>query len=142
MRIDAPTMLVFVLVIDAVLFLGGTAIADISGGSNSFYGYNGTLIQEADSGVGDYQVSQVTEDEIPGSTNSVDPDTGGFFTDIFRSVRNWILSTTGVAYVLGFINAFPNFLAALGLPVVVTFTLGAIWHILGLFALASFIWGR
>lgn len=138
--IDAKNMLVFILLIDAILFLGGTAVAEISGAN--FYGLENTLIQEADAGDGTMIVKEAGESDIPGATSGVDPETGGFFTDLFRSARNWLLSTTGVAYVIGFINALPNFLAVIGLPQAVVFTLGAIWHIMGVFALANFLWGK
>lgn len=137
----AAELLILILCIDAMLFLVNVAVYDING--SEFYGYNATIIKNADTGGGNYDVSQLSESDIPSSTSTVDPETGAFFTDIFRSVRNWIFQNIpGAQTVTMAINALPHFLSAIGLPQIFVFAIGAVWHLFGIFTLVAFIWGR
>lgn len=135
-------MLLVVLAIDLMLFFGGYAVADINPDSD-FYSYGDTVLQRADAGDGSFEVRSLNSSDLPGSTASVDPETGSFFTDLFRSARNWLLSNVpGAQTVYMVVNAVPNFLSAIGLPQVFVFGVGALWHMLGAFLLVSFLWGR
>lgn len=137
----ASEMLILVLCIDAMLLLVNVAVFDING--TNFYEYDGSVLKNADAGDGTYVLRELSEEDIPSATQSVDTETGGLFTDIFRSVRNWLFENIpGAQTVTMAINAVPNFLAAIGLPQIAVFTLGAVWHLFGIFTLVSFIWGR
>jgi len=136
---NAKLMLLFVLCIDVVFLLRRYAMVDDGGGG--FYGYDGRIESQADSGAGTYVVAQANASDLPSSTEAVDPEaTTGFFTDIFRSTKNWLLEFTGAYEVWDTINAVPNFLNSIGLPTLVSFTLGGLWHIFGIFTLISFLW--
>lgn len=143
MAMDAKAMLLLILLIDLVLFFGSYAVTQINPDSG-FWDYEGSLISKADTGDGDYEVREVSATDIPDGTQAVDPDNqAGFFTDIFRSVRNWIFSNVpGAEALVSVVNALPNFLKAIGLPQVFVFGVGALWHTLGVFLLISFVWGR
>ncbi|MCA1800044.1 MAG: hypothetical protein LC650_01975 [Actinobacteria bacterium] len=139
---DAKVMLFIMLGIDIMLFGVSYAVADLNPAMD-FYGYDGSIAKVADTSSGAYETRAVTGADIPGGPDTVDPETGGFFTDITRSVRNWLFDNIpGAKTAVMVINAVPSFLSAVGAPQVFVYIVGAFWHIAGLFMLISFVWGR
>ena len=125
-----------------ILFLSQAAIIDV----NPEFGQNLTV--NCQSGllgvIGDCEtlgLDQDPKDSLPGGGNAVQEDTN-FFTDIFSSIKNWILDITPVSYVLDILKAPMNLLKAMKAPDVVSFALGTAWYGLNLFLVIAFIWGR
>lgn len=121
--------------------MGQTAITAINPDSGTtLYIYEAGLAQSND--VGNYTVTTDAIGDLPAGASSVSPETGNIFTDIFSSIKGWIASTTGLKYVIGIVNAVPNFLKVLGLPSEFTFIIGSIWHTLTVLLLALLMWGK
>lgn len=134
--------LIFVVVLDAFLFMGQVAIDDINpAGHTEFFDKAASITAEND--LGNYSLDQDVLGKLPQGEGSVSPETGNIFTDIFTSIKSWIAETTGLNYLLSYVNAFPNFLAAIlpGAPVFV-FIIGSMWHTINVFAIVLLIWGR
>lgn len=135
-------ILLIVLAIDMFLMLGQIAVADINP-DFQFYNSTGNLIGTENKG--NYELAEVTDlnSLLPTTTQSVTGDTdSGIFTEVFTNIKNWFLNTTGLSYLIMFINAVPNFLKAIGLPPILSFSLGALYHIITIFLAVSYIWGR
>ena len=75
--------------------------------------------------------------------NTVAEDEGNWFTDTFKTVKNWLLGATGVKYIIAVLNALPSFVSALfgTTYAVYGFAIGWLWHIMSFFALIFWIKG-
>lgn len=133
-------LLLLVLAVDGFLFMGQTIIMDINPDGPVFYQYSRTLLKDNDAG--NYTLDETAVSQLPTGTASVDPDTGNFFTDIFATAKDWIVESTGIGYIIAIVNAFPNFLKALGLPNIFVFIVGSIWHTFTIFLITLLLLGR
>lgn len=133
------TMVLFLYQLSIDKIAEEEGIADIT---NIGFNYNESNIKQFDSG--DYTLDASIEDTVqslPTEDNSGDiGEDGNWFTDTFKSVKNWLLDVTGIKYVLDVLNAFPNFLTHL-LPKEVAFALGYLWNAATIFALIFWIKG-
>jgi len=125
---DIIMALATVLFIDVLLFFAQTGMTELNPGGVQIYTYQDSLLSRYDAG--GYTLNQSTTEEFPSSTNTVSVQAGdNFFTDIFASIKNWVIDTVpGAKYVVGVIDAVPNMLKSFGLPKEMSFGLGAIWH--------------
>lgn len=107
----------------------------------SVFSYDGSHIKEFNKGdTTAYELESNFSGKIPGGSGQIADGDGNIFTDVFKVVRNWLLSVTGIKYILGVLNAVPNFLT-LFLPNPIAFALGYVWHSLNLFALIFWLKG-
>jgi hypothetical protein len=107
----------------------------------NYFNYDGSHIAEFNNGdTNTYELNANYTDTLPGGSGEVTEASGNVFTDTFKAIRNWLLSVTGLKYVLGVLNAIPNFLS-LFLPNQIAFALGYMWHALTLFSLIFWIKG-
>lgn len=133
--------------LNLLLFLTQTGIDKVSleeniADPNTYFSYDGSQVQAFNKGAnGTYQLDDDYENSLPGGSSSVEESSGNIFTDTFKSIRNWVLDKTGVKYIIGALNALPNFLKLLGLPPEVSFAFGYLWHIATLFSLVFWIKG-
>ena len=77
------------------------------------------------------------------SGGSVD-ENNNFFTDPIKSFKNWFLDSTGIRYVLNFLNVVPD---AMGIIFgnefkAIGFAVGWLWHILSVFAVITWFKGN
>lgn len=134
------TALLFVLMMNVFFFVGQTSIDYINpDGPTSFFNYQESWIQGKDSG-------NFTLDEdisIPQAQTSVSVDEGGnIFTDTWRTLSEWLTSSIpGYDLLERMINGPNYFLKAAGLPAEISFAIGWLWHILGVFLFIAFIRG-
>ena len=145
---SAVIALVLVLAIDLMLFFGQysiNALAREAGitDNQQFYNYEGSSLSKADSS-GNTQVNglHTVTNDTKSEFEKINPPTTNIFYDVFVSVKNWILDSTGLGYLFNMVNAFPNFLQAIGLPEPIPFGLGAVWHILTIYLIVQVIFGR
>lgn len=136
--------LVMVLSINFLLFISQVSIEKTAesegfGQFTDYYNYEDGLLSEYDTG--NYTVKSTFTDELPETEGSVSTETGNFFTDLFGTVKNWFLDTTGIKQASAVVNAFPNALKNIGTPEEIAFSLGALWHILTLFLIVMVIRG-
>jgi len=125
--------------------LAQTNVAEEEGitAHTSFFNYDGSHIQNFDAG--NYTLDEDITSQLPTGSGQadVDEDTGNFFTDTFRTMKNWLLETTGLKYVIGVLNALPNFVKIIfpAKYAKVSFALGYLWNALVIFALVFWLKG-
>lgn len=132
----AVLALLFVLMVNILFFFAQLGMADVNPDAPQLMNYNGSHIQGYDKG--NYTLIEFSADELPEPEAQVNTE-GNFFTDIFSSMKNWFLDLPGVSHVVGIVNAVPNFLKAIGLPIEVSYALGYLWHALSVFLVVMFI---
>lgn len=132
------TGLLITLTINMFLFLGQLAFESVNPSARIF-DRTTTLLNDADAG--GYVINQSISGNLPASEASVSPTTGNVFTDLFTSIKGWILDSTGAKYIVAFLFAVPNFLKAMSLPGAFTFVVSAFWYSYNFFLLLMFLWG-
>lgn len=107
------------------------------------FNYEGSHIAGFDSG--NYTLNEDIASQLPSGTgsSSVDEDDGNIFTDTFKTVKNWLLETTGLKYVISVLNALPNFVKLIFTAEYdsVAFALGYLWNALVVFAIVFWLKG-
>lgn len=141
---DAGKALLIVLAIDLFFMFAQVGMAQINPEAD-FYSTDGNLLSDYSSG--NYTILEVDADNLqtilPSSTEAVtNDDAGNVFTDLVKSVRNWFLDTTGLSYIAKTVNAVPNFLMTIHLPIEIVYGLGALWHGYTIFLFIMLVWGR
>jgi len=133
MKIEAA--LFFIIAINFMLFLTQTGITKVATSEglegSEFFNYSGSFIGNFDTG--NYNLNESVEGILPSGAGQIEPESGNFFTDTFSTIKNWLLQATGVKYLIGIVNAFPNFIKQIGLPLEISFALGFLWHSLTIF---------
>lgn len=132
---------IFVLALNFVMFVSGGAIASL-GGDNPF--------NYADNPLGTFNAGNETNPEVPADpgellptgVQAVEPDTGGFFTDIFSSIKNWLVDATGLGWVLAILSGPKVLLATMGFPAALAWAITALWYGVSLVIISSYIFGR
>lgn len=135
MTSSATVGLVFVLSVQLLLFLSSTAAGELNPGS-SFTNVNGSLID------GQMQDSSGIPGALPSGEGDVEPPSGIFYTDFFRSAKSWITGVPGISFIYNVLVAPYSVLAMTGLPVLYVNALGSFWYLLMLFVFVAFLWGR
>jgi len=133
--------LIIMLTIQAMLMLGQASVLELNPAASIFYDGDGTMLESFDEG----NYTLTTADplaDLPGGSDGVGETDGNIFTDIFQTVKNWVLDTTGAQYVLDLLSAPTTLLNTIGLPAIFAFALGAIWYGTMLFYIISWIFGR
>jgi len=133
--------LAIILCVNMFLFLGNQAVLEVGGGNSGLIDYDNDLIGKFN--VGNNTNPQLSEDVVnilPSGEGSISPETGNFFTDTFSAIKNWFVEATGLDYLLGIVNALPNFLKRF-LDPVLAYAIGFLWHALTVFLIVSFIKG-
>lgn len=124
--------LLFVLFLNVTLFTAQLAIIEIDPESSlNYFNYDGSYPQRYDEN--DYTLKDFELTDLPTTETSVSEE-GNFFTDIFASIKNWLIDTIpGASTLLAIVNTVPNFLKAMGLPKEISYILGWCWHLLTVF---------
>lgn len=122
-----------------------TNLAEDNGISSQtkLFNYEGSHIASFDAG--NYTLDEDIASQLPSGTGDadIDEDTGNIFTDTFKTIKNWLLETTGLKYVISVLNALPNFIKLI-FPAEfesVAFALGYLWNALVVFALVFWLKG-
>jgi len=128
-----------------VIQLGQEKLADENGldDPTKLFNYEGSHISDFDTG--NYTLDDDIASQLPTGTGDadVDEDSGNIFTDTFKTIKNWLLETTGAKYVINVLKALPNFLKLI-FPAEfasVAFALGYLWNALVVFALVFWLKG-
>lgn len=138
---NTTTALVFVMILNVLMFLGQVAILDMNPTGTVYYNSNGSLLTSFDKG-DNILDSDSAIGSLPEADGSISPTTGNLFTDTFSSIKNWFTKTTGLNYLYGIISAPYNLLKAMHLPTAFCFALGTLWYAVTLFLIVSFFWGK
>jgi len=138
-EMDVKFALGVVLMLNFAFFLAQLGI-DVIGGdeATNYFNYDGSMLSKYDDG--DYNLKEFDESDLPESESGVSPE-GNIFTDLFKTVKNWFLDVSGGKYILGIVNAIPNFLKAIGLPNEISFAIGFVWHAMTVFLVVMLLKG-
>lgn len=126
---NLTTALIVILCINAMMFLGQTAVNEL-GNNTVFYDENtGTCIKTNPT------------DSLPATGNSIDPDTGLGYTDDFSAGSSFLNSDKG-SCTASIITAPANFLKYAGLPTAFSWAVMVLWYGLTVFLFVSWLLGR
>ena len=142
---NSITALIFVVVLNALLFMAQFAILDINPSATRFYTTkdDSGIIIERFSANGTYILDDSdSSSKLPTATQSISPTTGNIFTDTFSSIKSWVSVGTGVNYITGMLSAPYNMLKWARLPDAFCFAIGSLWYAISLFIIVSFFWGK
>ena len=137
--------LIFVVFLNVGFFLVQTAIDNTSQtegitSHTKIFNYDGSMIQGYDAG--NYTLTNDVVGQLPQTQSSVSPTTGNTFTDFTTAITGWFLSIPGMKYLVGIINAVPNFIKYLGAPPEITFAIGFAWYSITLVLIILIILGK
>lgn len=141
--------LIIVMAINAVLFMGKVSIMEINPTNTGYhYDCNGNVLSQFErngcNNATSYGLINVNNNSIssqlPSNPTIID-SIGQFFTDIYSSVRNWLLDSLGLSYVLAVLTAPSDFLSMTGLPESFVWVISAFWYGITLFLIVNWFKG-
>lgn len=137
---NVTTALIFVLVLDLLMVISVINMQDlydIAGEKPTFCSNQGTFF------INNNIVNNSNiENLIPGTSEATSPTTGNIFTDVFSSIRNWILGIPGLNYVYIILSSPACAFQLLGLPPGISPLLIGFWYTLNVFLVIAFLWWR
>ena len=133
-----------ILSINLMFFIGQVAVLDTNPDSGKFYDFKTGMFGQFEATGGNTPGSYVlnisdTTLKLPNGASSIDPDTGGTFTDTFTGLKIWVLDSLGLGYILNLLTAPYNFLMMMGLPGDYTFAIGTLWYALSFMILVAWL---
>lgn len=134
---------IFVLGLNLLIFFVGGAITSL-GGSSPFDDAQNPLMK-FNAKEGNFTNPELPANYtgfLPSGVQAVEPDTGGFFTDIFSSIKSWVVDATGLGWLLSILSGPKVLLAAMGLPDALAWAIAALWYGVSILIIASYIFGR
>lgn len=139
--------LTIVLFINLLLFLGQYSAIELNENSPRVFDPEGTLLCDLDVNKcatwGNYTMDDVDPTtRLPSADPSVSEGGGNWFMDIFVNIKSWFTETTGLDFLSNIISAPAFFLETIGLPNVIAWSIGSLWHLIGIFLIISYFWGR
>jgi len=134
----AITGLLFVLLLNVLLFFVQLGMSHANPeNSPIIFNYEDSVLSSYDGG--NYTLNDFDGSELPTSQAQVDTE-GNFFTDTFSTIKNWLLDTTGLRYIISIVNSVPHFFSLI-FPLEIAYALGVLWHGFTVFLLVMFIKG-
>ena len=134
--------LMIVVFLNSMIFLTQVSMININPDSTIFFEYEGSNIAKFDVSDGDYVLNDDISSELPETGNPVAVSLGSnVFTDLFSTLKNWLLKIPGAKYVLMIVNAVPTYIKYFGFPAEIAFALGTMWHIITFVLVIIFIKG-
>jgi hypothetical protein len=79
---------------------------------------------------------------FPGNSQATSPTTGNIFTDVFNSIKNWMLSVPGLNYVYMIISSPACLITQLNLPGGIGGLIAGFWYCITVFLIIAFLWWR
>lgn len=135
----------FVIVLNVFMFLGQVAVLELNEDAGMYFTNEGTLLDNFDSNSGEGEPvldTGGTIDSLPSGAESVSPTTGNVFTDTFSSIKDWMLKSTGLAYLFSILAAPYNILKSMNLPNNFVYAMGTLWYAITFILVLAFIFGR
>lgn len=129
--------LVLVLCINAVFLMANYGVNEYT---ESSFGATDLLDRYGNRTTG--TLNEFNADALPESEDSVSPETGNVFTDMFRTAKSWVLKSTGAGYIIDFLSAPVDLLRSVGLGAQLIFIIGALWYGIFVFLIVSWLLNR
>lgn len=138
--------LVIIMSINVILFISQVSILQINPTGANFYDCQGSLMSSFDVNKckdrGNVSLDQsLAQSNLPSGNPSVDATSGNVFTDLFNTIKNWVLEDLGVKYLLDMVSAPAHFLNMMGLPQPISFALSTLWYAVTFFLFVAWIKG-
>lgn len=139
---DMITAVIIVLSLNLIMFFVGYGLEDL--GADNPFNYEDNALREFNTGNSThFDISSDPANDLPGgAATSISPDTGLSFTDIFTSIKSWLVDATGLGWVLSILSGPKIILAAMGVPLALAWAITALWYGVTLILIVAFIWGR
>ena len=129
------------------LFIAQVSINGICDTCNlNYFDFSGSGMADynAGAGTGNYTIKDFSAADLPQTQVSVS-DSGNYFTDLWSTVKNWLIdSIPGARYVVGMVNAIPNFFKSVvpGDAAPIAFALGYMWQAATVFLIIMWLKGN
>jgi hypothetical protein len=141
--------ILFMLILNTLFFFVNVGMAEVNPylEDNALVNYNDSFMKNYNKGTEANPVlTEFNHDELPskvgGTSSGVFSGVADWFVDVFATISGWLVGVgQGFLYLVNFINSVPNFLSAIGLPGVVVFGFGFLWHTLSIFLVVMFLRG-
>ena len=139
---NVTTALIFVLTLNLLMAVSVVAMTQLWNVDNtdappSFCSNQGDLFYKNSNIVNNSNI----ENMIPGQAQATSPTTGNIFTDVFTSIRNWILGVPGLNYIYIIVSS-PACAFQLLLPPELSPLFIGFWYMITLFLVIAFLWWR
>ena len=132
---------IFVLALNCLMFMVGGGIVAV-GGANPFQ-YEDNALRLFNAGnSSNPDVPSEPGALLPSGVQSISPDTGTYFTDIFNSARNWFFDITGLGWILAILSSPKIILGLMGLGSSLAWAITALWYGVTILIIASYMFGR
>ena len=115
----------FMIFLNFLIFTSQTAVNNLAALSNDtapVYSYTSSYMQGFDAG--NYTLNEDYSSQLPVSNAGVISQLGAYLFPL-QVFLNWLTSFPAV--ILAFLTALPQFLVAMGLPAVLSWSIGFIW---------------
>jgi hypothetical protein len=139
--------LTLMVCITAVLFMGQIAIVEINPTAARYFECRDSLMSTFDRDQclsGNYSLNtEYAQDSThyPAGNPTVSTTSGNIFTDTFNAMKNWILDSTGLSYLMKILTTPFFFLQMMGLDSAFVFALSFIWYSVMFFLFINWIKG-
>jgi len=133
-----------IVFLNVLMYLTTFALAAANPSGTACYNLEGTIIEQTiQTGPDGDTLENDALGSLPDSEGSITPgESTTIFTDIFNNVLSWFQSAPGIKYVYGIVAAPYNILKCMNLPNEFIVGVGALWYLVSLLSLVSFLWGR
>lgn len=132
--------LLVVISINVMLVMGQISAEKINPG------FAGSLVDCKNSPMGQYgncttghYSIDTSAPSLPTSATSVDATTGGVFTDLYNTVKNWFGSIPGVKFVTGLVGAPASFLKGMNLDPDFANLIGGAWWVITTMMIVTYL---
>lgn len=139
---NTTVALMFVMLVNVLMFLTQVAIYDVNPGGSTLYNYNGSVMEDY-GGVNQQLDSDSLDSYLPSPDSTIDEGTGNVFTDAIKSIKKFLLDIPGVKYLTIMVTAPYDILNGIfSEHKEMAFALGTFWWAITIFLIVSFVWGR
>lgn len=134
--------LVFVLTLNVLMAMAQISVINLSeDGDMYIFNPSGNLVKEYSNG-GVSDTKDATLKESYPDVAVIEPSSGNPFTDLVSSIKSWFSGAIGLKYVKAIVMGPSNILKSMNIPNEFSFLLGAFWHLLTIFVIIAFFWGK
>ena len=138
---NTTVALMFVMLVNVLMFLTQVAIYDVNPTGSTLYNYNGSVMQQY-GGVNQQLDSESLDSYLPSPDSTIDENSGNIFTDAIKSIKKFLLDVPGVKYLTIMVTAPYDILKGIfSNHEEMAFALGTFWWAITIFLIVSFIWG-
>ena len=128
---------IFIIIMNVLMIFVNMSLQIANPGTH-FYNTNGTIIGNS---INDGILNTSVADQLPSTiTGNVAANAQpGFGTDLFSMLKSWLLSLPGIKYIVDIVSAPYEILKITGLPTEFILPIAALWDLLSLLVIVSWL---